>query len=94
MKKIFCTFSLFSLNQTVFLVNDENDIREIATIETADFEKKISEFCDFYNVNNVILQGNKSYCEALGEGIKRENILNYNNHNIEVEVISSYDIPD
>ena len=85
MTKIFCPFSLFDLHQKVYLV-DNSVTREICISTMDNLEEDIVKMCVKYDVNRVLLKGNKEYGSAMAEGIHRTGIVYYNTNDIEVEV--------
>ncbi len=87
MKRIICNFSIFTLNQEILLLEDENTSPKLITDSAfGELPFAIAEICDKYDVNNVLLIGNKEYGEKIAEDICKVGALKYSNENINVEV--------
>lgn len=88
MKKVFCEIHLFELHQNVFIIDDNNNIKQSAITTIENLPKAINAVCDKEKTYNIVLGGNSIYGEAL-----KEKIINYSkNHytwsdNIEIEVL-------
>lgn len=87
MKRIICNFSMFTLNQEVLLLEDENTSpKVIANSTISELPFAIAGMCDEHDINNVLLFGNKEYGERLAEDICKVGALKYSNEKIIVEV--------
>ena len=88
MKKIFCNINLFDLHQQVYLIDtDANKEDCIGLTELDKIPEMICSLCDNKKVYKVILSGNKEYNNKLSNNILEYSKMNYNNNNIEIEVI-------
>lgn len=85
--KILCNLNLFSLNQIIYLVDNNEKVKEIATVSMTQIPKAINELCNEYSVNKVIMSGYGVYAKEISKDITEYNLSHYNNHNIEIEVI-------
>jgi hypothetical protein len=90
MKKIICNFSLFDMENTVY-VYDNTDGAEsyepVGRCKLADIGKTIADTCFALNINNVHLFGHNKYIEGILEDIDTHSGCSaYSNGMIKVEV--------
>ena len=85
--KILCNLNLFTLEQTIYLIDDNGTVNPIAVAEMEQLPEVISAICSEYSAHDVVLSGNEVYAQNLAETIKEFGLKNYSNNNIEVEII-------
>ena len=88
MKKVYCDLHMFDLKQEIFILDTET--KETQVITTATLEELpeiICAVCHHKNLDDVLLTGNSIYCSAVAEDVVTYSKINYNNKNINVEVL-------
>lgn len=89
MDKIFCQINLFDLNQTIYQIKSENDIKVIAKIPTEQVAIFIYNYCYNNNIYRVKFKGDIDYInEVIKAPIQQKEIETYSNNKIEIEVIN------
>ncbi len=88
MKKIYCELHMFDLNQTIYVVDTESDIKESVALTTMEeLPEVISAICNAKQIYQVLLTGNSVFGNAVSEDILAYSKKHYSWNNIEVEVV-------
>ena len=88
MRVIICNIQMFSIDQMIYVYDIEKNQAVFA--QKADNEDLVNTICTIantYGVNEVKLSGQTAYAMQFAEEIGTAYALNYNNNNINVEVI-------
>lgn len=85
--KVLCNLNLFTLEQTIYLIDDMGAVNPVAIVEMEQLPEVIAAVCSEHGAHKVVLSGNVAYSQSLAESIRRFGLKNYSDNNIEVEVI-------
>lgn len=88
MKKIICNLNMFSMQQSVCIIDlDTNNILYSTSVSMDELPKVISSLSNEYSVPWVSLVDTKVHGDKLAHDIVEYTKINYSNNNIEIEVI-------
>ena len=88
MKKIICNINMFSMQQSVWLIDDEtNGIIYSGDSTLHNLPETISALSAKYDVSRVCLNGNEEHGALLAKNILEYSKEMYSNNNLEIEVI-------
>ena len=68
MKKIICNFSLFDMEQTIYILTEENNTQHyepVGTCELVNLGKTLTEVCFANNIDNIHLYGHSKYIDGI-----------------------------
>ena len=92
MRIIYSTINMFSLNQSLYLLDTETGEKELLDqVATENIAQWVRYHCHEHNVYKVCLYGSKDYLSLLEKKILEEEIKNYGEAKIKVEV-NNYEI--
>ena len=88
MKQVICNFSLFDMQQTVYIFDDvTNTYEAVGNCTLEDLGKVVADVCFAHNINNVHLYGQSKFAESILCDIDtHSNCSAYSNGMILVEV--------
>lgn len=90
MKKVICNFSLFDMEQTVYIHNTEDGAESyepVGKCKLEDLGKIMTEVCFANNIGNIHLYGHDKYVEGILQDIDfHSGCSAYSNGMIKVEV--------
>lgn len=84
-KEIVCQFHLFDLHQNIMLI-DGDDAQVVCISSLNQLGADLAKMCEKFDVNDVHIYGSNSYAEKIVEQLVRENVANYANRPINVEI--------
>ena len=94
MRVIYSTINMFSLNQSFYLLDTATGEKELLDqVATEDIAQWVRYRCHEHDIYNVCLYGNKDYLSLLEEKVLEEEMKNYGEAKIKVEV-NNYEIFD
>ena len=87
MKKIVCELHMFSLNQNIYVIDDDGTHEFAVPSTMEELPEIISALCHSKNINKVMLTGNSVFGAAVAEDILAYSKNHYSENIIEVEVV-------
>ena len=88
MCKLVCPISLFSMQQTIFLIDEENNKTTTAAVASLeDLSETLADISDIVKVNNIQLHGASQYADEIASEVLTYARTKYNNHDLIVEVV-------
>lgn len=87
MKKIVCELHMFSLNQNIYVIDDDGTHEIAVPANMEELPEIISALCHSKNIDKVMLTGNSVFGAAVAEDILAYSKQQYKENNIEVEVV-------
>lgn len=90
MKKVICNFSLFDMEQTIYILTEENEstnYQQMGKCKLEDLGKLLTEVCFANNIDNIHLYGHDKYVNGILHDIDLYSGCSaYSNGMIHVEV--------
>lgn len=90
MKKVICNFSLFDMEQTIYILTEENgttNYNAIGKCKLDNLGKMLTEVCFSNNIGNIHLYGHEKYIDGILHDIDLYSECSaYSNGMIHVEV--------
>lgn len=83
---ILCNFTLFSMDQEIYLVSPEGTITPISTSSLEKLSENIFITCKKYDINKIHLIGVNEYAKALMEEILAIEETEFGYRTLEIEV--------
>lgn len=87
MQVILCNVNLFSASAVQVIDTDTNNIIFTQNVTSDNIVPAVCALANKLDINEIRISGNKNYTMGFVEDIKSTYSLNFNNNNINVEVI-------
>lgn len=85
--KLLCNLNLFTLEQTIYLINEFGESQQIAVTEMGQLPATLSTIYNELSAEKIILMGLETYANPIVQQIRQFAAIHYKNNNIEIEVI-------
>jgi uncharacterized lipoprotein YmbA len=86
-KIVIVPLNLFSLNQTIFIVDKEKEKTQIfTTVEVSTLPEAMVEACVVYSTSEIKIIGNTNYAQALANEIKEYSTKYYSNKELNITI--------
>ena len=78
MKKIFVCIRLFTLSQTIYLYDENNQIVSVSQCPLNDLSTYLVDYANQKDADEITLTGGKTYCLKIKKTIEEYNLTKYN----------------